>query len=440
MSLEGIMIFNTLSSSEEKESRELPRGWKTRALATLVTAFISGGTPSTKRAEMWDGSIPWTTSAPIAESDITLSSAQRFITQQGLTESATHLIPNGSLLVSTRVGVGKAVVNLIDVAISQDLTGVILDTTQVKPEFIAYQFKTKRIQSILNGYKRGTTIQGISRFDLQNLEFDLPPLAEQQAIVQALQAIQATIEIRRGEIELERERKAVLMQNLFSHGIHKGPRSETEIGEMPQHWSILHLGEVLLQTQYGLSKLGGSAGSFPILRMNNLAEGKITTSDLQYVDLSPNILQKFLLREGDILFNRTNSYELVGKTAIFDVDGIFVFASYLLRVVTDSKRLLPSYLNFYMNWGVTQQRLKMLATRGVSQSNINANKLRQFIIAVPPVSEQVEVVTVLEAFDKQIMFLKRELALLEELFRTLLEELMTGRISTIPLIEEECAS
>ena len=195
-----------------------------------------------------------------------------------------------------------------------------------------------------------------------------------------------------------------------------------------------------MQIQYGLSLVGKVTGSYPILRMNNLAEGKVVPDNLQFVDLDEDILQKFLLRKGDVLFNRTNSYDLVGKTALFDLNGDFVFASYLLRVVTQSENLLPGYLNFYLNWDITQQKLKALATRGVSQSNINASKLMQFRIAIPPISEQTAIASILNACENKIAALEREITLLEELFQILLEELMSGRLSTNPLIEKESFS
>jgi type I restriction enzyme S subunit len=154
---------------------KLPEGWQLLSVNNIAKEFISGGTPSTKEPKFWDGSIPWTTSAPIAENDLILKQGQRFITAGGLQNSATHLVPKGNLLVGTRVGVGKAVVNLIDIAISQDLTGVVLDDTLVFPDFLAYQFKTKQAQDFFDGRKRGRTIKGISRFDLKSLPLILPP-------------------------------------------------------------------------------------------------------------------------------------------------------------------------------------------------------------------------------------------------------------------------
>jgi type I restriction enzyme S subunit len=137
---------------------------------------------------------------------------------------------------------------------------------------------------------------------------------------------------------------------------------------------------------------------------------------------------KFKVQRRDVLFNRTNSYELVGKTAIFDLDGDFTFASYLVRVVPDTARLLPEYLNYYLNWDDAQRRLKMLATRGVSQSNISAAKLRQFVIGLPSVAEQREIAHSLAAADRKIAAEEQRKAALQELFKSMLHQLMTGQV------------
>jgi type I restriction enzyme, S subunit len=182
--------------------------------------------------------------------------------------------------------------------------------------------------------------------------------------------VQEAKEAGRRELGLERERKAALMQHLFTYGTRGEARKQTEIGVMPETWRAIRLGEVLTQTQYGLSILGNRDGAYPILRMNCLEDGKVTISGLQYVDLDGKTYEKFRLNKGDLLFNRTNSYELVGKTSLFDIDGDFVFASYLLRLATNPGQVIPAYINFYLNWGRVQQRLKAIATRGVAEQAI----------------------------------------------------------------------
>ena len=165
-----------------------------------------------------------------------------------------------------------------------------------------------------------------------------------------------------------------------------------------------------------------------MLRMNNLIDGRIDTSDLKYVDLNPNDLLKFKLHKGDVLFNRTNSYDLVGKTAIFDKEGVFVFASYLIRIVPKPTQLIPGYLNYYLNWERAQHRLKAIASRGVSQSNISATKLKQFEIALPPLFEQCEIARILQTIDRKIEAEENRKRALEGLFKSLLHHLMTAKV------------
>ncbi len=268
-----------------------------------------------------------------------------------------------------------------------------------------------------------------------NIRIPLPPSSEQRTIAHILQTVQDAIQARRNEIELERERKAALMQRLFTHGTRNEPTKQSEVGEIPESWEVNNLEDFLLGTQYGLSLAGGSTGAYPILRMNNLVDGSLDYDNFQYVDLEDATLQKFKLNKGDVLFNRTNSNELVGKTSLFNSDRTVVFASYLIRLVTNSKQLRPAFLNWYFNWEATQRRLKTLASRGVSQSNINASKLQRFKVPITTPLEQDEIVDILNTCDSRIASLEKELSLHEELFRALLDELMTGRLSALPLVE-----
>jgi len=274
----------------------------------------------------------------------------------------------------------------------------------------------------------------------------LPPLSEQRAIAHVLSTIQSAIEATDRVIAAAREFKRSLMQYLFTYGpvavseAEFVPLKETEIGPMPEHWDVVSLGKVTTASQYGLSLRGSADGAFPILRMNNLANGHVDSSSLQYVNLDGNSFRKFKVHKGDILFNRTNSHDLVGKTALFDSERDFVFASYLIRVVTDGERLCPQYLNDLLNWDPSQVRLKALASRGVSQSNISASKLRNLEVPLPPTSEQCHIADVLSAVVHKIETEEKRKAALKELFRTMLHLLMTGQVrvrSFLPKAEKE---
>ena len=177
--------------------------------------------------------------------------------------------------------------------------------------------------------------------------------------------------------------------------------------------------------------------------MNNLAGGRVDYSSLQFVDLNDNEFAKFKVHRGDILFNRTNSFELVGKTSLFESDENCVFASYLVRVTLDDEQVEPAYVNFYMNLGETQRRLKTLAGRAVSQSNINATKLKGFSIPFPDKPSQSEIADQIAAIDRKIRQEVGRRTACEELFKSLLHDLMTGqrRVHELDLdfAEEEAA-
>lgn len=171
--------------------------------------------------------------------------------------------------------------------------------------------------------------------------------------------------------------------------------------------------------------------------MTNQHQGRISSDNLQYVELTRDQFEKFRVERGDILFNRTNSLDLVGRTAIFDLEKDFVFASYLIRLRTDAERLRPFFLNHYFNWEETQMRLKSIATRAVSQSNISATRLRGFLVPVPKPEEQDEIVEKVDCLDKKLSVHARKHVALTALFRTLLHQLMTAKIRVDDLVLPE---
>jgi type I restriction enzyme S subunit len=205
-------------------------------------------------------------------------------------------------------------------------------------------------------------------------------------------------------------------------------QKETEFGRVPDSWEMRAVGDFTHLMQYGLSIRGEASGEFPILRMNCQQDGKVLLRDLQYVNIDEKAAESYRVRPGDILVNRTNSFELVGRSAIVEVETNAVFASYLVRLALDSARLSPAYLNHFLNWDRAQAELKKLVSRGVSQANISAGKLRDFSIPIPKPDEQCEIVAVLDAIGRKIDLHRRKREVLDELFRALLHKLMTGEI------------
>ncbi len=174
---------------------EIPKEWQIVKLQSVIVKSIGGGTPSTKNPRYWNGNIPWMTSVGIPEDNIYITKGERFITEEGLKHSTTNIVPKGNLIVATRVGLGKAGVNLIDIAINQDLVGLILDKKRVITEFVAYYLRSPKALTYIISAARGTTIKGISKQALFNLKIPLPPLEEQRRIITMLSVVDEWIKL-----------------------------------------------------------------------------------------------------------------------------------------------------------------------------------------------------------------------------------------------------
>lgn len=305
----------------------------------------------------------------------------------------------------------------------------------VEPRFYVYFLQSGFTQlGIFEGVGNKTTIPNLSRNSLASLDVPHPGINEQRGIARALASVREAMKLHEQSLAVSKDLKRATMAALFTRGLKGEAQKETEIGPVPDSWDVAKIGDVSLSTQYGLSVRGQPSGAYPILRMNCQEDGAVHYRNLQYVDLDLATYEDFRLRPGDLLFNRTNSIELVGRMSIIDDEQPAVFASYLVRLTVDTKRCLPRFLNYFMNWPATQDEIKKLASRAVGQANINASKLRTVLFPLPPtLGEQQEIVAILDAIDRKIDLHKRKRAMLDELFKSLLHKLMTGEIRVADL-------
>ncbi len=261
---------------------------------------------------------------------------------------------------------------------------------------------------------------------------------EQRAIAHVLRTVQQAREARQREIELERERKAALMQHLFTHGMLGEPRKQTEIGEMPESWQVVKLERACRLIQYGTSEYCSvDAVGLPVLRIPNVVNGVIDVHDLKFIELPKDTADRLTLHIGDLLFVRTNGRrEYTGRCAVYEGEPEqSLFASYLIRARLDTDILLPRFLQRYTMTTRGQSYLSGRASNAADgKFNINTQTIKGVLTPLPPLAEQQEITNVLDACDAKSAALAREWALLDEAFRTLLEELMTGRLLSLPLI------
>ena len=164
--------------------------------------------------------------------------------------------------------------------------------------------------------------------------------------------------------------------------------TEAEIAELPtlpDGWNWVKIGNLTFGVEYGTSAKSEKLGQVPVVRMGNIQNGRINWSDLVYTSNKVEI-EKYLLKKDDVLFNRTNSPELVGKTAIYKGERPAIFAGYLIRINQLPELVVADYLNYFLNCPIAKIYGNSVKTDGVNQSNINGEKLKELSNSSSPTS------------------------------------------------------
>lgn len=241
----------------------------------------------------------------------------------------------------------------------------------VLPEFLPFFMQSDLFMKRAVEISVGSLSPTINWKTMAIQEFALPPIDEQVRLVDLLQAIERTTESHR-KIGGSADK---LVRSLLSDVLNR-------------EWPVVDLGSVVQGTQYGLSINAGSDGQYPMLRMMNIEDGLCVENDIKYVDLSEKDFEAYRLVDGDVLFNRTNSYELVGRTGVYELEGDHVFASYLVRIKTIPEKLEPKFLTLYLNSDFGRRQVLAYATKAVSQANVNASNLLRVRLPLPPLEVQ----------------------------------------------------
>lgn len=298
--------------------------------------------------------------------------------------------------------------------------------------FAKHLFLSNTIRNGIRKFAAGNAQLNVSPRQIESIRVLIPPREEQEAIARILDAVDAAIERTREAVEKAREAKKALIQHLFERGLRKESQRKTAIGLIPKSWSVVPLHSVVTQFQYGLSVAMNSKGEYPILRMGNIQAGEVLLDDLKYLDLPKKIADAYLVRKGDVLFNRTNSQEHVGKVGIYRNNEPVVFASYLIRLFPDPSKVNNYYLGQFLSSYPAQCRIKRYATPGVQQVNVNARNLGRVIIPVPlgadGLQEQEKIAKILEQADEKIRCYNPVLDAFNQLKKSLMHDLLTGKV------------
>lgn len=272
----------------------------------------------------------------------------------------------------------------------------------------------------LNGESRMTGSAGQKRVPaafLSTLDIPVPPLSEQHRIAAILDHADALrAKHHQAVAHLDTLRSSIFIDTFGN------PQ------EWPKLWPIGSIGDLAEAISYGTSAKAGGLGHWPVLRMGNLTDdGRLDLSDLKYLDLRPHEVEKYTVRPGDMLFNRTNSKEKVGKTAVVRTEQPLAFAGYLVRVRFEDSAT-AEFVSAYLTSSHGQAIRQRMAKSAVNQANINANEMRHIAIALPPPSIRAKFSECLAAILAERELHERSIGEIDALFASLQSRAFRGEL------------
>ena len=273
-----------------------------------------------------------------------------------------------------------------------------------------YNFLDKYVETLRN-LSIGGVIKYIKLGNLTEADIPVPSLNRQKEITSNLDKVTHTIDLCNQIIEkLDLLVKARFVE-MFGE-----PVLNTK------GWKMVTIGDIVTEVKYGTSRPAVDAGKYPYLRMNNITyDGYLDLTDLKRIDVPENEIEKCVVHKGDVLFNRTNSIELVGKTCVFDKSEDMVIAGYIIRIRLN-KDMLPLVLSYFMNTDSLKKKLRNMAKGAVNQANINAQELKAIEIYLPPLELQKQFSDFVEQTEKSKSAVKQVLEKAKTLKKALMQE------------------
>ena len=383
--------------------------WKKVKLGDIFNLQM-GKTPLRENKLYWNkGEYNWISISDMNFLEKYISFTKEKITNLAVKECGIKIIPKNTVIMSFKLSIGKVKIVNDDIYSNEAIMAFIpKENIPINKNFLYYSLKSIKWNEGINKAVKGLTL---NKALISQKEIFLPNLAIQQEIASNLDSIADFLDLRRKQLNYLKELNKSLFTTMFG-----------DIKTNDKNWEIRKLGEVI-QTQYGTSKKATSiVAGFPILRMNNITySGEMDYRDLKYIELSDNEKEKFLLKKGELLFNRTNSKDLVGKTGLFELDSPMAFAGYLIKM-KPSNLIHSKFLLFFMNSEFMKKLLYNKAKNIVGMANINAKELEDFSIILPPIELQNKFAERIEKIEKLSFEIEEAIKEAENLYNSLISK------------------
>ncbi|NCQ93823.1 restriction endonuclease subunit S [Microcystis aeruginosa] len=307
-----------------------------------------------------------------------ISDAPNWVKNEDLSTLKFTPFPTGTIVFAK---IGEAIrqnfraVSTRPMLFDNNVMGVIPQEERVDTTYLYFYLRTLDFYHLAGK----TTVPAIRKSTIEKLKIPLPPLEEQRRIAAILDKADGVRRKRKEAIRLTEELLKSTFLEMFGDPVTN-----------PKGWEICSMKKIVVETQYGTAEKSQEVmGGLPILRMNNITySGEIDLNSLKWCQIPPKDEDKFTVKRGDLLFNRTNSPELVGKTAVWRSDGKFAYAGYLIRVRFDKSKANSEYVSAFLNSNYGKRYLLEKAKPSINMSNFSASEFLKIPILLPDIETQ----------------------------------------------------
>jgi len=406
--------------------RELPRGWVQTSIGAIAD-LINGR--AFKPSDWGARGLPIVRIQNLNRQDTSFNHFSGDVDER-------HLVRDGDLLFAWSgtpgTSFGAHIWRGPEAVLNQHIFNVRVDSEAINREFLRAAINHTLDQQIAKAHG-GAGLRHVTKAAFEATAIVLPPLAEQNRIVERLNAYEQRIAAIRssldeGAVAVEKGRSALLAAAYDLTLLpSKGPDSS------PEKAPLVSVGDISVSIAYGSSAKSSPTGKVVVLRMGNIQRGELDWSDLVFTSDDREI-ERYLLKPGDVLFNRTNgSPQLVGKTAVYHGEMPAIHAGYLIRIRCDD-RVLPDYLGYCLNSPAGREYCFTVRSDSAGQSNINAKKLAAFQLRCPSLEEQQAIADIVRSGMRRLAASEAAVAqafkTLERLHRRIMDDALAGRLST----------
>lgn len=370
----------------------LPKGWTIAKLDDVIIRMTNGANAVQYKEPV---GLPISRIETISNETIDLSRV-KYIKETDVDFVEKYKLRNGDILfshINSDSHLGKtALFNLENrITLIHGINLLLLrPSPKILPEIINYQIKYLRALGKFSLIAQKAVNQSsINQAKLKAFEIFVPPINEQKRILAKLEQLLTDLDKGIEYLETTKQQLKVYRQAVLKWAFEGKLTNEKNI-----RWGFLK--EVIEGVEYGSAAKSKKQGKVPVLRMGNIQNGRFEWDDLVYTDNDEEI-KKYLLKKNDVLFNRTNSPEWVGKTAIYKGEQPAIFAGYLIRINSKENSLDPNYLNYFLNSQIAKNHGNKVKSFGVNQSNINGTKLKQYPFPICGLDSQKAIVKEIES-------------------------------------------